>query len=80
MHAHTVGTGKTKVACITLATISHLQKQQKLSSKTKILTCAHSNIATDNLLEGLLAMGLNVVRIGRPVNVRSVLWNSTIDS
>ena len=49
-----------------------------LQSK-KILACSHSNIATDNLLEGLVALGVNVVRLGRPTNVRSILWNHTLD-
>ena len=52
-------------------------KGQKL---LRVLACAHSNVATDNLLEGLLKQGVNVVRIGRPVNVRSALWNHTLDA
>ena len=45
-----------------------------------MLACAHSNIATDNLLEGLIKQGVKVVRLGRPVNVRSELWNHTLDA
>ena len=52
-------------------------------------------MATDNLLQGLLDIGgsvsnnhsstagrslLRVVRLGRPVNIRSNLWNSTLDA
>ena len=46
----------------------------------KILACAHSNVATDNLLDGLVALGVRAVRLGRPANVRSSLWNHTVDS
>lgn len=46
----------------------------------KILACAQSNVAADNLLEGLVKLGVNVVRYGRPVNVRSSLWNHTVDA
>lgn len=86
----------------------------------RILVCAHSNVATDNLLEGLLETGCfngraasparipsiatvvtrtekgndhtvrdqvadetrygAVVRLGRPTNVRSHLWNHTLDA
>lgn len=45
----------------------------------KILACAHSNIATDNLVEWLTNLGINVVRVGRPANVRSKLWANTLD-
>jgi hypothetical protein len=82
------GTGKTRTACAILATVVALKEQrlrdggerargQKL---LRVLACAHSNIATDNLLEGLLKQGVKVVRIGRPVNVRSALWNHTLDA
>ena len=37
-------------------------------------------MAADNLLEGCIKLGVNVVRFGRPVNVRSSLWNHTIDA
>jgi hypothetical protein len=47
--------------------------------KIKMLACAHSNIATDNLLEGLVNLGVSAVRLGRPTNVRSMLWNHTLD-
>ena len=46
----------------------------------KILCCAHSNVATDNLLKGLADMGLNVIRLGRPTNVQTELWNYTLDA
>ena len=46
----------------------------------KILACAQSNTAADNLLEGLILLGVNVVRFGRPANVRESLWDYTVDS
>lgn len=46
----------------------------------KLLACAHSNVATDNLLEGLVALGVRAVRLGRPANVRSSLWPHTMDA
>jgi regulator of nonsense transcripts 1 len=81
------GTGKTKTACAILATLVQL-KEQRLRGhgqrdglpSQKILACAHSNVATDNLLEGLLTLGVNAVRIGRPANIRTFLWNSTLDA
>lgn len=35
----------------------------------QILVCADTNAATDNIVEGLLAVGINVVRIGQPAKV-----------
>lgn len=83
-----LGTGKTLTACAILATIVRLKAERLLvggsraqgQKNMKILACAHSNVATDNLLEGLIKFGVNAVRLGRPVNVRSMLWNHTIDS
>jgi AAA domain len=68
------GTGKTRTACAILATIVELKKQRLLEAKPEsnsdelryqtILACAHSNVAADNLLEGLLAQGVKAVRLG----------------
>ena len=68
------GTGKTRTACAILATVVELKKQRlseaqsgpqsaELKSQT-ILACAHSNVAADNLLEGLLAQGVKAIRLG----------------
>ena len=66
------GTGKTRTACSILAVTVAL-KDQRLSlggqdavglKLQKVLACAHSNIAADNLLEGLVAQKVNVVRLG----------------
>ena len=82
------GTGKTKCACAIVAAIVDLKEQRmsvggdkaKGQKLMKVLACAHSNIATDNILNGLIDLGINVVRLGRPANVRSVLWDYTLDA
>ena len=45
-----------------------------------ILACAESNVAVDNLLEGLLNIGVKAVRFGRPVKVRESLREATLDA
>jgi hypothetical protein len=67
------GTGKTRTACTILSTVVELKNQRMLIGGEKakgqkfhkVLACAHSNTATDNLLAGLLAQGVKVVRIGK---------------
>lgn len=51
-----------------------------MSDKEKILACAHSHVAADNLLQGLHDLGVVVLRVGRPANVRSQLWDLTLDA
>ena len=67
------GTGKTFTAV-------HLLKQLSQMGRGPILACAESNVAVDNLLEGLVNIGVNAVRIGKPVKVRESLRNSTLDA
>ena len=67
------GTGKTFTAV-------HLLRQLASMGKGPILACAESNVAVDNLLEGLVDIGVNAVRIGKPVKVRESLRNSTLDA
>jgi superfamily I DNA and/or RNA helicase len=67
------GTGKTFTAV-------HLLKQLSQTGKGPILACAESNVAVDNLLEGLVNIGVNAVRIGKPVKVRESLRNNTLDA
>ena len=67
------GTGKTYTA------VRILQGWVK-NSNTPILAVAESNVAVDNLLEGLLNLRINAVRLGQPVKVRESLREATIDA
>lgn len=66
------GTGKTTtVVQLTCESISRGQK---------VLACAPSNTAVDNLLERLIASRQNVVRIGHPARVDERLRDFTLDA
>ena len=67
------GTGKTHTAV-------HLLKGLIEMGRGPILACAESNVAVDNLLEGLLNLGVNAIRFGRPVKVRESLRDATLDA
>ena len=67
------GTGKTFTAI-------HLLKRLADMGKGPILASAESNVAVDNLLEGLIENGVNAIRIGKPVKVRETLRDSTLDA
>lgn len=67
------GTGKTYTA------VRILEGWAK-NSNTPILAVAESNVAVDNLLEGLLNLRVNAVRLGQPVKVRESLREATIDA
>jgi hypothetical protein len=58
------GTGKTT----TVVRLIALLKRQ-FGFKLPILACAQSNVAVDNLLEGLVDCGVAAVRVGQPVKV-----------
>jgi superfamily I DNA and/or RNA helicase len=47
---------------------------------SKILVCAHTHVAADNLLEGIADLDGKVVRLGRPATVRRDLWEHTLDA
>ncbi len=67
------GTGKTYTAV-------RILHEWKKNSNAPILAVAESNVAVDNLLEGLLNLGVNAVRLGQPVKVRESLREATIDA
>ena len=67
------GTGKTHTAIRLLAAFVRM-------GRGPILATAESNVAVDNLLEGLLELNINAVRIGRPVKVREHLRDATLDA
>ncbi|CAI5968895.1 unnamed protein product [Closterium sp. NIES-65] len=46
----------------------------------KVLAAADSNVAVDNMVEGLLGMGLRVVRLGQPVKAKESLRQCTLDA
>ena len=60
------GTGKTKVAC---QIVEYWVRNRVFGgSGAGVLCCSDSNIAVDNMLDGLVKMGLNCLRLGRPEN------------
>ena len=67
------GTGKTHTAIRLLTAFARM-------GRGPILATAESNVAVDNLLEGLLEMNIKAVRIGRPVKVREHLREATLDA
>ena len=67
------GTGKTHTG----VRILEAWAKQDLGT---ILAVADSNVAVDNLLEGLLSLGIRAVRLGQPVKVRESLREATMDA
>jgi KaiC/GvpD/RAD55 family RecA-like ATPase len=67
------GTGKTTTA-------THLLHLLASRGSGPILATAESNVAVDNLLEGLLDLGVKALRVGRPVKVREALRSATLDA
>lgn len=67
------GTGKTTTA-------THLLHHFAQQGSGPLLATAESNVAVDNLLEGLLDLGVKALRIGRPVKVREHLRSATLDA
>ncbi|KAK7023360.1 DNA-binding protein SMUBP-2 [Halocaridina rubra] len=66
------GTGKTTTLVETI--------RQHIKLKSKILACAPSNLAVDNLVERLSATGVRVVRIGHPARVTPLTLKHTLDA
>ena len=67
------GTGKTHTAVHLLSALIEM-------GRGPILACAESNVAVDNLLEGLLDLDVKAIRLGRPVKVRENLREATLDA
>ena len=65
------GTGKT-TAVVELI-------RQAVRRGQKVLACAPSNLAVDNMLERLLAVGEKAVRLGHPARVLAGLRDHTLD-
>lgn len=65
------GTGKTTTVCELI--------RQAVARGDKVLACAPSNLAVDNLLERLLSHKLNAVRLGHPARVLPELRDHTLD-
>ena len=61
------GTGKTRTLLVLLRILCRLSAVSP--EMGPILACADTNAATDNILEGLVAAKVNVVRLGRPSSV-----------
>uniref|UniRef100_A0A6B2KXZ2 AAA+ ATPase domain-containing protein n=1 Tax=Arcella intermedia TaxID=1963864 RepID=A0A6B2KXZ2_9EUKA len=70
------GTGKTHTAIQLLCILVSLYAKENIS----ILASAYTNVATDNLLEGLRDNGINALRIGKPVKVREELRDATLQA
>ncbi|KAH7415427.1 hypothetical protein KP509_14G043100 [Ceratopteris richardii] len=66
------GTGKTKTLTYLVAALCDRGE--------RVLACADSNVAVDNLVEGFLALGLRVARVGQPVKVKEELRECTVDA
>ena len=65
------GTGKT-------VTLAHLIRAL-VDRGEKVLACAPSNLAVDNLMLRLLAQGVKAVRLGHPARVSESLHDATLD-
>lgn len=65
------GTGKTSTLIEVI--------RQAIKRGEKVLACAPSNLAADNLLERLVAARENVVRVGHPARVSPALVEHTLD-
>lgn len=51
-----------------------------VANGNKILACAPSNLAVDNLVEKLMVRGISVVRLGHPVRVTDAAQSVTLDA
>tara|TARA_B100000945_G_scaffold9420_1_gene7595 strand:+ start:33739 stop:35667 length:1929 start_codon:yes stop_codon:yes gene_type:complete len=67
------GTGKTHTAV-------RILENWAIQDTGTVLAVADSNVAVDNLLEGLLERDIRAVRLGQPVKVRESLREATMDA
>ena len=65
------GTGKT-------TTVVELISQE-VKQGSKVLVCAPSNVAVDNLLEKLAKNKIRVIRIGHPARVQVIFFHTCLD-
>lgn len=70
------GSGKTRTIVHYVAVMRHVTR----ACRARILVCAGSNVAVDNLVEGLLGVGLGIVRVGQPAKVAPALQAATLDA
>ncbi|KAF5376100.1 hypothetical protein D9615_007758 [Tricholomella constricta] len=68
------GTGKTKTI---IETVKLLKVHFEVPHP--ILVCTYTNVAVDNLVEGLVSSGVKALRVGSGSNVRSTLIQHTLD-
>jgi ATP-dependent RNA/DNA helicase IGHMBP2 len=66
------GTGKTTALIALIRTAVRHGK--------RVLACAPSNMAVDNLCTGLLATGVSIVRLGHPARIQDELHAHTLDA
>lgn len=66
------GTGKTTTVVEVI--------RQTVASGERVLACAPSNTAVDNLLERLVVTGVQAVRLGHPARVLDVVRSQTLDA
>ena len=66
------GTGKTRtlLALIAVLVATNSANPRRWGAMGPVLACADTNAAVDNIVEGLDARGLRVVRVGNPAKVR----------
>eukprot|EP00884_Botryococcus_braunii_P001927 jgi/Botrbrau1/11735/Bobra.0195s0062.1 len=67
------GTGKTRTLLAFIVAALAI-------SKGPILATAPSNVAVDNIVQGLLAAGVDVVRVGQPVKVAAGVREATLEA
>eukprot|EP00808_Paulinella_micropora_P014986 g81906.t1 len=68
------GTGKTSTS------VELILLWVKVLKRPPVLSCAYSNIAVDNIMEGCLALGLNCVRYGAPERASPGLLKNMIET